>query len=298
MDFKSNIKKLLGLKQSDLISFIPIKRRWQLKYGKYFYKKKYTTDSVIEALKKLGIDRGSNLFIHSSWDFFNNYLGSEDELIDAIIDMIGPEGTLAMPAMPLLRKNKIFNVRKSVTNAGFLAEAFRKHEGVLRSRNVKHSVCAYGPLAEELTATHHESLIRFDEKSPFFKTIQYDFKIVSMGLEPYFIGTIIHCVEATMWQEMSYFADIYDFDHLVEQHYIDYDGEERVYYEAKELKHVRGDHYRNNYLLWRYFDKRHRGKTRVSNLVITYVDAKYTYERLCELARKGIVLYIIPKFHR
>ena len=297
MSFKQLLRKVLRLKDSDLISFVPVKKRWQLKYGKYFYRKKYTTEEVIDTLVHLGIGQGSNLFVHSSWDFFYNYLGNEDELIDSIIDLIGPEGTLAMPAMPLLRKNKVFDVRKSVTKAGMLAEAFRRHEGVLRSRNVLHSVCAFGPLAEELVSKHHQSLIRFDENSPFYKTIQYNFRIVTLGLDPFFVGTIIHCVEATMWKEMPYFAELYDFEHLVQRKYIDYDGMEKSYFEATEIRHVRSDHYRTNYIIWRYFDKHYRGKAKISNLCVTYVEARYTYDRLCELAKKGIVLYIIPRFH-
>ena len=298
MNLKKRVKRILGLKESDLLSFVPIKRKLQLKYGKFFHKKKYTTKEIIDVLRSLGINEGSNVFVHSSWDFFYNYLGTEDELVDAILELLGPQGTLAMPAMPLLKKNKVFNVKKTVTKAGMLAEAFRIRNGVMRSCNVVHSVCAYGPLAEELVSTHHQSVIRFDEKSPFYKTILHDFKIVSMGLEPYFIGTIIHCVEATMWKEMPYFKEIYDFDHLVERKYIDYDGIEKSYFEATELKHVRSDHYRNNIILKLFFEKKHRGKRKLSNLCITFVDAKYTYKRLCELARKGIVLYIIPRFHK
>lgn len=293
------IKKAVGLKKTDLLDDLLIRQNWNIKYGPFFHRRKYGTKDIIDVLKGFGIGRGSNLFIHSSWDAFYNYLGNEQELIDAVLDLIGPEGTLAMPAIPLIRKGKLFNVKRSVTSAGLMPETFRHYPGVKRSANVRHSVCALGPLAEELTGTHHQSLIRFDENSPFYKMCKTgDFKVVSIGLPAYFIGTIIHCTEATMWREIPYFRSFYDFEHKVEHRYIDEEGMERSYWEAGDRCGARSLFSRNQRILRRWFDPTKRGKKRISNLWVSYVDADYTYQRLCELARQGVVLYIRPKFFR
>ncbi len=296
MEFNSLLKRCLGLRRSDVLGLPTIYKTIDRKYGHYFFHQKYSANDIINCLRTFGISKGSNIFIHCGWDAFYNFQGNEKDLIDALIELIGPEGTLAMPAMPLLKKKK-FDVRKTVTKAGLLAETFRRYPGVERSANVKHSVCALGPLAQELTCTHQNSLIRFDENSPYYKLCFHNFKIVSLGLLPYFIGTIIHCVEATMWRTVPYFSRFYDFNNLVEQYYIDKNGKEQSYKEASERGGVRSLYIRNQYLLKRYFDKQFRGKARISNLFIGYVDAEYTYNRLCELAKKGIVLYIKPKFH-
>ena len=202
-----------------------------------------------------------------------------------------------MPSMPFVRK-KVFNVQRTITYAGILAESFRTYPGVKRSINVQHSVCAIGPLADELLQEHHESKIRFDEKSPYYKLCMNNFKILSMGMLPYFPGTIIHTVEATLYRELPYFAQFYDINSLIEQRYIGYDGIEKSYYEYKDLKAVRNDYLRNMYIIYRYFDKDKYVKTNVSNLQIGSIDAGYTYSRLCELARKGIVLYITPRYKK
>ena len=297
MSFLSLIKRLAGLKPNEILDDYLIRRNFDIKYGRFFYRKKYDTIEIINALKSLGVGPGSNVFIHCGWDAFYNYTGSENELIDSIIDLIGPQGTLAMPAIPLLRKGKLFNLKRSVTSAGILAETFRRYPGVKRSANVRHSVCALGPLAEELVGSHHHSLIRFDENSPYYKMCMMDFKIVTMGLPAFFIGTIMHCVEATLWREMPYFKGFYDFENKVERHYIDEDGVEQSYFEYADRQGVRSLFFRNQIILKKHFDKKERGKVRVSNLQISYVDASYTYQRLCELARRGIVMYIKPKFH-
>lgn len=54
----------------------------------------------------MGMKNGSNIFIHSTWDEMYNYNGSEENLIDAILEVIGPEGTLIMPACPYYVKGK------------------------------------------------------------------------------------------------------------------------------------------------------------------------------------------------
>ena len=291
------IKKLVGLKKTDVLDDYLIWRNLDIKYGPYIHRKKYQTKDLIDILKGFGVERGSNVFIHCGWDAFYNYEGSEKELLDAIIALIGPEGTLAMPAIPLIRKKK-FDVRKTVTSAGFLAETFRRYPGVKRSANVRHSVCALGPLAEELTNSHHKSLIRFDENSPFYKMCQLDFKVVTMGLPAYFIGTIIHCVEGTLWKEIPYFRDFYDTEHLVRQEYVDAEGNDSFYLEATDRCGVRSLFMRNQWLLHRYFDKHYRAKKKISNLQVSYVQAEYTFRRLCELARQGIVFYIKPRYHK
>ena len=125
-----------------------------LDWHKNLYKK-YSTDELINVLKSLGIRKGSRLFIHSSWDQFYNYQGNQIEMIEALIDEIGPKGTLAMPAIPInLGPNKIFDVRKTPSSAGYLTEIFRRYPSVKRSINLMHSVCAIGPHADHLIKDH------------------------------------------------------------------------------------------------------------------------------------------------
>lgn len=291
MEIKNVIRKILGLKKTETINSLNVQKRIETVFLKPFCHKKYSTSDIIKALERFGVAEGSNIFIHSSWDMFYNYNGTPEELIQAIVKLIGPTGTIAMPAIPLVRK-KTFDVRKTVTQAGVLPEVFRNMPGVKRSANVKHSVCAMGPLAEDLTKDHHLSKIRFDKMSPFYKMCLYDFKIISMGLPAYFIGTIVHCVESTLFREIEVFKNLFECENLLEQKYVGYDGQEHNYFEYNQTRVLKSDHYRNQLFLWLYFDKKRRDKVRISNLSINYVEAKYTYERLCQLAKRGKYLYI------
>lgn len=292
---KNIIRELLGIKKNETISSQNIVKKYHKVVINRIYRKRYSTEQIIDILKSMGIGKGSNIFIHSSWDSFNNYDGTPEALINAIMELIGETGNIAMPAYPLIRK-KTFSLKRSVTKAGILPEVFRKMPGVYRSANVRHSVCAWGALAMEITSTHHLSKIRFDEYSPYYKMINLGFKTISLGLPTYVMGTFVHCVEATLWKEIPYFKSFYDFDTLVEQRYIDYNDIERKYYEYKDTFITRNDYFRNQYLIKRYFDKQYLKKQRISNLLIGCTDAQYTYKRLCELAQRGITIYIYPRF--
>lgn len=287
------VKRALFLNENDNLSLLYILKRWNIRFGPYFYKKKYNTDDIILALKKMNICHGSNIFIHSAWDAFYNYEGTEDELIEALLNLIGKSGTLAMPAFPLKRKNKLFDVRKSVTAAGLLAESFRKYPNVKRSANERHSVCAVGPLADYLTKDHHHSINAFDENSPYYRLIEKNFKVISIGLPHYFIGTFLHCTKALLRHEIPYYGQLYDEVNTEVHQYIDLEGNVQNYNTIREVKISRSYYARTKYLILRYFDKSKRRFEKISNLNISSYDAKYTYERFVDLARKGCYLFTI-----
>lgn len=297
MGFKLLLKKVLFIDAHAPLSTLFLLKSWNVRIGKYIYKKKYTTEEIISKMRFLGLKAGSNVFIHSSWDSFYNYLGNEQELIDAILNVIGKKGTLAMPAYPLKRKNKIFDINKSVTAAGLLAETFRKYPQVKRSINERHSVCSLGPLSEILTCAHSESLICFDEKSPYYRMCDNDFLIFSLGLPPYFIGTVIHTVEAVLRNSVPYFSQFYTENSFEICCYRDESGDVKKYrFLSESGVAVRTDYIKVKYIVKRYFDNKKYGNVMLSNLNISFFDANYTRDRLIDLAMKGIVLYTTPRF--
>lgn len=289
------IKKLVGLKPNKTLSTLNIVKKYRRKYGPLIYKQKYDSGLLLKIIGEMGVKSGDNVFIHASWDEFYNYEGTVEQFVHDLIDYIGPQGTIAMPAIPIIRK-KPFNLKKSVTKSGIIAETFRNQPDVVRSANVRHSVCAIGPLAQELVSTHHLSKVRFDQFSPFYKMCKHNFKVLTLGLPTYFLGTVTHCVEATMYDQIPYFSTFYNFNELVEQKYIDYDGLEKTYLEATDNFHPRGDFRHSQRIIKRYFDKTKLRKAHLSNLQMSCSEAGYVYERLCQLAHKDIFLFVWPKY--
>lgn len=298
---KGFLKKIFLLKDNDPLSSYLIYMRWNYRPGRFFYRKKYATEDLVMKLKEIGINEGDNVFLHSSWDSFYNYKGSVKDLVSCLLELIGDKGTLAMPAFPYTKGMKdapVFNVKRTMSGAGMITETFRRFNGVLRSCNVRHSVCAKGPLADYLVKDHQKSLTCFDEMSPYYRICEKDFKILSLGIPPYQIGTITHVVHSLLRTKLKYFANFYDEDSLEEQKFIDYEGKENTYYAMSEPTITRWSYIKCKLMIKRFFDHKEYRIDKISNLNIAVFNANYSLNRLIELAYKRIVIYYQPRFKK
>lgn len=298
---KKIIKRLFFIKDNEPLSSYYILMKWNLRFGKYLWRKHFTTEDLIQKIKESGIQKGDNVFLHSSWDSFYNYSGSVKELVAALIELVGENGTIAMPAFPYTKGMKnapIFNIKRTMSGAGLITEVFRRSDGVLRSRNVRHSVCAKGPLAKYLTVDHQKSITCFDEMSPYYRICEKRFKILSLGIPPYQIGTITHVVHSLERTKLKYYADFYDPNTLIENKYIDYDGKEYSYNEMSEPTATAWSYIKTKYIVKQYFDPKEYQINRISNLNIAVFNAYYSLNRLRELSYKRIVIYYRPVFHK
>ena len=91
----------------------------------------------------------------------------------------------------------IFDVRKTFSEMGILSEMFRRTKDVKRSIHPTHSICALGPLADELTRNHHLSDTTFGEGTPFGEMIKYRTIILGIGIKSHSL-TQVHSVEDIM----------------------------------------------------------------------------------------------------
>lgn len=281
------IKKILGIKDFSLL-----KKRVRKKIGHIFYKKKYSAKDIVNVMIKLGMRRGSVVCIHSSMMEFYNYVGSAEELIKTIIDAIGPEGTLAMPAYPnqIVAESEgyIFDVQKDKTVAGYLAETFRKYPGVKRSLNVEHSVCAIGKHADYLLNEHQYSSDCWDKKSPYYKMCELDALVFNLGMPRKFFGTFAHCTESILQHEHPYWAQF--FNKKITFRYYDADRNIKEYI-SNVCKIDRRQRDKN---ITRHFTDKHWKIIKISNLEIKVFYSKEVLNLMLELGRKGISRYYVP----
>ena len=288
----SFIKQLFKI--NNLTLFVRKKRQ---NIEKMFYKKRYTSADIVEALKIMGVKPGRPVIVHSAMHNLYNYQGTAEDLIDAIIDYLGPDGTLCMPSFMNNKQNEhnVFDVRTSKSSAGYLTEVFRKYPGVKRSLNQLQSVCALGKDADKIIGEHHLSKISFDEHSPFYIIGQLGGYIVNLGLPKWFIGTGAHVCEALLYNELQFFKD--KFSTPIEFTSIDYEGIEhkQIMYTRSKHKYVRR---KTTDLFDRYFDKSKYARKKMSNIWVTIYDMKYLYETLYSLANQGITIFKEPKFYR
>ncbi len=159
-----------------------------------------TLDDLAQALRGLGVRPGQLLFVHSGADWLRSTNGGPLQVLALLRDLVGPQGTLAMPAFPFeglaleYLRSANFDVRRTPSKMGLLTELFRRLPGVQRSLHPTHAVCAQGPLAEELIATHHLDPRPFGPRSPFARMEAQGAQILMMGVDSAVL-THIHVAE-------------------------------------------------------------------------------------------------------
>lgn len=101
-------------------------------------------------LRELGVQRGGVLLVHTSFRALRPVEGGPEGLITALLEALGPEGTLVMPAWtgddqtPFDR-----TLTPAATDLGVTAETFRRRPGVLRSDH-PFAFAAIGPGAARI----------------------------------------------------------------------------------------------------------------------------------------------------
>lgn len=160
--------------------------------------------ALVADLGRLGIARGDTVFVHSSLKSLGYVEGGAANVIQALQETVGPEGTLVLPAyyMPggTVRatcelKGHVFDVRRHGTHTGRLPEAFLAGQDIHRSVHPTHSVAAWGRHAAYLTEAHHRAPSIFGEGSPWQRLVGLEHaKVLGLGVS---MGpvTFYHAVE-------------------------------------------------------------------------------------------------------
>lgn len=183
-------------------SAVAVARRWRMRMRKARVSAMPAlTEGAFQNIltKELGLVAGDNVIIHSSMDALHLSF-SFGKILSLVRSIIGEKGTMLFPTFPklpsyeFLKSGEIFDVRKTPSYMGILTEFARRQREAVRSLHPTKSVCAMGPLARELTATHSESPYAFDRCSPYYKLAEQGGKIIGLGVSTE-RNSFVHCVE-------------------------------------------------------------------------------------------------------
>ena len=175
-----------------------------------------TLENLISSFKKLGLSSGDIVMAHSSFKSFSLDGDIIDDgpitVINAILKIIGEEGTLVMPTFTpsfCEQFNKLgsgyFDLYNSPSEMGILSETLRKMNGVKRSINPIYSIVAYGRYEDELTSVDDKNV--FGKSSIFAKLYNLNAKILMIGVDYDHSFTISHYVEQKVGCDYRYMKD-------------------------------------------------------------------------------------------
>ncbi|MBN2617038.1 MAG: AAC(3) family N-acetyltransferase [Spirochaetales bacterium] len=173
-------------------------------------------NQLVNEMKNCGIVRGDNLSVHVSLSKIGWIPGGPETFIRALLDVVGEEGTIVMPAQTwknldpstgvhweqpeswwqIIRDNwPAFDPEITpVIGMGVVAEMFRTWPGTIRSNHPARSFCAYGPKAKYIVENHTlENIFGLD--SPLEKLSKINGKVLLVGVG-FNKNTSLHVAEA------------------------------------------------------------------------------------------------------
>lgn len=170
---------------------------------------------LVRDLKACGLSEGQTVIVHTSLKQLGWIMGGAQTVIQALLDVLGPTGTLVMPGQTWKNLDPATGVHWEVPEAwwpqirehwpaydpaitpvigmGVVAEMFRTWPGTLRSGHPARSFCARGPQAAWIVQDHDLSNI-FGQGSPLDKLYQRDARILLLGVG-YDKNTSLHLAE-------------------------------------------------------------------------------------------------------
>jgi aminoglycoside 3-N-acetyltransferase len=149
-----------------------------------------TEEAITDALKKAGIKTGDAVMVHSALSKIGYVENGANALIDALLNVVGTDGTLIMPAFPAvgynydyLKSDPVFDLNHTPSKMGIVTETFRKRSGAVRSLHPTDSVSAFGKQAEYLVKDHFGKLTPYNQFSPFYRLSELNGKILMIGVK-------------------------------------------------------------------------------------------------------------------
>ncbi|MEN6544744.1 MAG: AAC(3) family N-acetyltransferase [Armatimonadia bacterium] len=174
-----------------------------------------TKADIVAGLKQLGVEPGMVIMVHSALASFGEVEGGADTVIDALLEVVSPEGTLVMPAMG---GAPIFDVNETRSNVAEITDRFWRRPDVTRSIHPTHSAAGKGPLVDQILAGHLDQPTAIGPESPWGRVAQLDNGyILFLGCDQD-RNTLLHAAEDIVNGAYlnTYRRDYYDADRRVQ----------------------------------------------------------------------------------
>ncbi len=144
----------------------------------------FSKDNLKTAFRQAGLARGDLVLVHSALRELGPVEGGGDTVIDVLLEILGPEGTLALPTHTfrvVTAAQPVFHQLLTPSSVGALSNVFRVRPGVTRGLHPTHSVAAIGPLAQKLLEGHEKALTPCSADSPYWRLSEWGGKILIIG---------------------------------------------------------------------------------------------------------------------
>ncbi len=153
-----------------------------------------TKQDLIMGFSRLGLKAGDIVLVHSSYKSLGSVQGGPQTVIDALLEVLTPDGTLIMPTFNFnFNKGEPWDVLKTPSHMGAITELARTNPASRRVFHPFYSFAILGKLKDELTHTRYKD--SYGKDSIFMQLRKRDAKIMIIGLSYTHSMTFFHHIE-------------------------------------------------------------------------------------------------------
>ncbi len=157
---------------------------------------------LVRDLISLGVRPRDLLMVHSSLRSLGLVEGGPETVVDALLQALGPQGTLVVPTFTYPTAGDpafVFDPVHTPSQMGAISEAARQRPQAHRSIHLAHSIAAIGPLAQTIATSGGAS--GWDVHSPMRQVFDRNGRYLILGV-PYQNLTAMHLCE--VWLGLPY----------------------------------------------------------------------------------------------
>lgn len=256
--------------------------RHRVSWDAFLCNNKISLNELRNMLIECGIKKNDTVILHSSFKGIYNVDAQPEDIIEIIMKIVGPNGTLVMPCYG--KDENLFDLYGSQSAAGIITERFRTYNGVKRSCFPKFSMCALGKNADNIINNHINSKYQFDENSPYFISMdKYNAKIILLGLKySHHKISVFHCASYQANKILK--GIIYSFD----KHSRIVVGDKSFDFSYKDRLPI---YQNNNDVFIHLFNKIPKVIKRLYGLEVVVFDSRDGYRIALEYCLKGNNIY-------
>ena len=162
---------------------------------------KINPDDFFSNLKANGISQGDLLIVHSSMDMIRRIECNENELLDRLIDLVGKEGTIALPAFPdeaklkMVGNYKVYDPQRSIAWTGMLPNLLLRRKNAIRSAFPHNPLVSFGAKSEAMMKNNLDVEYAHGKGSCWGFCVENHAKVIFLGIPTFHSNTILHTAE-------------------------------------------------------------------------------------------------------
>ena len=181
----------------------------------------HTYQQILDGFRQIPLTESRVVLVHSSYKSLGGVEGGADAVIDALLEWVGPEGTVLLPNFNFQSwtETHYFDVRETPSHMGIIGELARLRPDAVRTPHPIYSFAALGARRDEFAACN--DVEAYGPNSVFAHFHRLNGLNVSIGLHWNSTFSMHHYIEYNVgcdYRRVKRFSGIY----------VGYDGEPRL----------------------------------------------------------------------